>query len=275
MEERERLQKFLARTGLASRREIERWIEAGRIEVDGRPAGLGQKVSGRERITLDGRVLPTRKADPSAAPEVIAYHKPVGEVCSRDDPQGRPTVFEALPRPRQGRWISVGRLDLNTSGLLLFTTDGELAHRLMHPAQEIEREYAVRLLGEVDMPMLERLVEGVELEDGMARFAAIEESGGRGANRWFHVILKEGRNREVRRLWESQGVTVSRLTRVRYGPVILERKLRKGHWRPLLPAELRRLYQSAGLPVPRHIVSSAGGSARPAAAGRRRRAHRR
>ena len=181
----------------------------------------------------------------------ILYHKPAGEICSRDDPDGRPSVFSALPRPPGGRWISVGRLDFNTSGLLLFTTDGELAHRLMHPAQEIEREYAVRVLGTVDLPMLERLIQGVELEDGVARFSAIEESGGSGANRWYHVIIKEGRNREVRRLWESQGVKVSRLTRVRYGPVILERKLRPGKYRSLTFAEQKALYQAAGLKPPK------------------------
>ncbi len=245
----ERLQKVLAQAGLGSRRQIEEWIRAGRIRVDGQPAELGQKVSGRERITVDGRQVGVRAAHKSP-PEVLAYHKPAGEVCSRDDPEGRTTVFTALPRPRQGRWISVGRLDINTSGLLLFTTDGELAHRLMHPAQEIEREYAVRLLGDVDPPMLERLVEGVELEDGPARFLAIEESGGSGANRWFHVVIREGRNREVRRLWESQGLRVSRLARVRFGPIALERGLRKGRWRPLGPRELKQLYQAAGLKPP-------------------------
>ncbi len=245
----ERLQKVLAKAGLGSRRQMEEWIREGRVEVDGKRAELGQKVSENQRIRVDGRRIHLKPSG-GAIPEVIVYHKPLGEVCSRDDPEGRPTVFHNLPRPRQGRWISVGRLDINTSGLLLFTTDGELAHRLMHPSREIEREYAVRLLGEVDMPMLERLVEGVELEDGVARFAAIEESGGSGANRWFHVILKEGRNREVRRLWESQGVRVSRLTRVRYGPVILERKLRKGKSRPLLAEEMKRLYEAAGMEVP-------------------------
>jgi 23S rRNA pseudouridine2605 synthase len=245
----ERLQKVLAKAGLGSRRQMEEWIREGRVEVDGKPAELGQKVSETQRIVVDGRRLHLKPAS-TGAPEVIVYHKPLGEVCSRDDPEGRPTVFYNLPKPRQGRWISVGRLDINTSGLLLFTTDGELAHRLMHPSQEIEREYAVRLLGDVDMPMLERLVEGVELEDGVARFAAVEESGGTGANRWFHVILKEGRNREVRRLWESQGVRVSRLTRVRYGPVILERKLRKGQSRPLLAGEMKKLYEAAGLDAP-------------------------
>jgi 23S rRNA pseudouridine2605 synthase len=245
----ERLQKVLAQAGLGSRRQIEQWISAGRVVVDGKPAELGQKVSGRERISVDGRPVRIVVAG-KVPPEVLAYHKPVGEVCSRADPEGRPTVFEALPRPRQGRWVSVGRLDINTSGLLLFTTDGELANRLMHPSQEIEREYAVRVLGEVDRPMLERLVEGVELEDGMARFVSVTEAGGSGANRWFHVVIKEGRKREVRRLWEAQGVTVSRLTRVRFGPLALERGLRQGRWRPLTPNEQKQLYQAAGLKAP-------------------------
>jgi len=245
----ERLQKVLARAGLGSRRQIEDWIRDGRVVVNGKPAELGQKVSGRERIVVDGRKVHL-KADRPAAPEVLMYHKPAGEICSRSDPEGRPTVFSGLPKPHDGRWISVGRLDINTSGLLLFTTDGELAHRLMHPAQEIEREYAVRLLGEVGMAVLERLIQGVQLEDGLARFTAIEESGGSGANHWYHVIIKEGRNREVRRLWESQGVTVSRLSRVRYGPVILERKLRPGRSRLLSSKELKQLYQAAGLKTP-------------------------
>lgn len=242
----ERLQKVLARTGLGSRRHVEELIRAGRVEVDGRRAELGQKVSGRERIRVDGRDVSV-SAETKTAAEVIAYHKPVGEVCSRNDPQGRATVFGGLPKPHGGRWVSVGRLDINTAGLLLFTTDGELANRLMHPAQEIEREYAVRLLGEVTPAMLERLVEGVQLDDGRARFTAIRDAGGSGANHWYHVILKEGRNREVRRLWETQGVTVSRLMRVRYGPVGLERSLRPGKSRPLTFKELRQLYRAAGL----------------------------
>ncbi|HFD78934.1 MAG TPA: rRNA pseudouridine synthase [Gammaproteobacteria bacterium] len=242
----ERLQKVLARAGLGSRRQVEDWIREGRVQVNGRPAKLGQKVSGRERILVDGRRVRLAESEPVAG-EVIAYHKPVGEVCSRKDPEGRRTVFASLPKPRAGRWISVGRLDINTAGLLLFTTDGELAHRLMHPSQEIEREYAVRILGSVDPAIPERLVQGVELEDGFARFTAVEESGGTGANRWYHVIIKEGRNREVRRLWESQGLTVSRLARVRYGPVILERGLRPGKWRPLSFRERHQLYRAAGL----------------------------
>jgi 23S rRNA pseudouridine2605 synthase len=245
----ERLQKVLAQAGLGSRRQIEQWISAGRVTVDGKPAELGQKVSGRERISVDGRPVRIVAAG-KVLTEVLIYHKPVGEVCSRDDPEGRPTVFEALPRPRQGRWVSVGRLDINTSGLLLFTTDGELANRLMHPSQEIEREYAVRVLGEVDRSLLQRLTDGVELEDGVARFVAVTEAGGGGANRWFHVVIKEGRKREVRRLWESQGVTVSRLTRVRFGPLALERALRQGRWRPLTPNEQKQLYQAAGMKAP-------------------------
>jgi 23S rRNA pseudouridine2605 synthase len=174
----ERLQKVLAQAGLGSRRQIEQWISAGRVLVDGKPAELGQKVTGSERISVDGRPVRIAAAHKSA-PEVLVYHKPVGELCSREDSEGRPTVFEALPRPRHGRWVSVGRLDINTSGLLLFTTDGELANRLMHPSQQVEREYAVRVLGEVSRPMLERLVKGVELEDGMARFMSVDEAGGR------------------------------------------------------------------------------------------------
>jgi len=253
----ERLQKVLARTGLGSRRHVEELIRAGRVQVDGRIAELGQKVGGEERILVDGKPVDIALETP-AVPAVILYHKPVGEVCSRSDPEGRKTVFASLPKLRTGRWISVGRLDISTAGLLLFTTDGELAHRLMHPSQEIEREYAVRLLGEVRADMLERLIKGVELEDGFARFTAIEESGGSGANRWYHVIIKEGRNREVRRLWESQGLTVSRLSRVRYGPIILERGLRPGKSRPLTFAEQQQLYKAAGLKAPGHRRVSPG-----------------
>jgi 23S rRNA pseudouridine2605 synthase len=245
----ERLQKVLAQAGLGSRRQIEQWISAGRVTVDGKAAELGQKVSGRERISVDGKPVRIVAAG-KIPPEVLIYHKPVGEVCSRDDPEGRPTVFEALPRPRQGRWVSVGRLDINTSGLLLFTTDGELANRLMHPAQEVEREYAVRVLGEVDRSLLQRLVDGVELEDGVARFVSVTEAGGGGANRWFHVVIKEGRKREVRRLWESQGVAVSRLTRVRFGPLALERELHQGRWRRLTLHEQKQIYRAAGLKAP-------------------------
>lgn len=242
----ERLQKVLARAGLGSRREIEGWIRAGRIRINGELAELGAQLSGGEAVTLDGKPLAI------AAPEtqrVIAYHKPVGELCTRHDAEGRPTVFDQLPRLNQGRWISVGRLDINTSGLLLLTTDGELANRLMHPAQQLEREYAVRVFGEIDGLILNHLLEGVELEDGPARFLSLRDAGGSGANHWYHVVLGEGRNREVRRLWESQGVQVNRLIRVRYGPIELGRRPPAGKWRELEPAEIAALRAAAGLPA--------------------------
>lgn len=246
--EAQRIQKALATAGLGSRRQIEDWIRAGRIQVNGVPATLGDKIRGSERITLDGRELQlqTRHAET----RVIAYHKPDGEITSRRDPEGRPSVFENLPRLRGSRWIAVGRLDINTVGLLLFTTDGELAHRLMHPGTQIEREYAVRVLGEVNAATLENLRRGVMLEDGEARFESIVDGGGEGANHWYHVTLREGRNREVRRLWESQGVTVSRLLRVRYGPIRLHRDLPRGKSRDLSADEMRDLYAAANLPVP-------------------------
>lgn len=240
----ERLQKLLARLGHGSRREIERWIEDGLITVNGRVATLGDQAGPEDKVTIRGRVVPLKA---SARPRVIAYHKPDGELTTRKDPEGRPTVFEHLPRLRNGRWIAVGRLDYNTSGLLLFTTDGELAARLMHPSTEVEREYAVRVLGEVSPEALRQLTTGVELEDGPARFETLRDAGGAGANHWYHVTLREGRNREVRRLCEAVGLTVSRLTRVRYGPVALGRALRAGRWRDLEPREMGALYQAAGL----------------------------
>ncbi len=244
----ERLQKVLARAGLGSRREIEGWIRAGRIQVNGSVAELGSKITGQETILLDGNPLVITAPD---VVRVIAYHKPIGELATRRDPEGRPTIFDHLPRLQQGRWISVGRLDFNTSGLLLLTNDGELANLLMHPAQELEREYAVRVFGEVDGLILERLLQGVQLDDGMARFTGLRDAGGRGANHWYHVVLAEGRNREVRRLWESQGVQVSRLTRVRYGPVELGRRLPAGSWRDLRTDELQALRAAAGITTPR------------------------
>ncbi|MEM8563987.1 MAG: 23S rRNA pseudouridine(2605) synthase RluB [Pseudomonadota bacterium] len=242
----EKLQKVLARAGLGSRREMERWIEQGRVAVDGKPASLGDRVDERSSITVDGRAV-----DPAPAHKTrcILYHKPTGQVCSRKDPEGRPTVFDRLPRVKSGRWISIGRLDFNTSGLLLFTTDGELANALMHPSSNIEREYMVRVMGRVDMGMLERMVEGVMLDDGMARFTDITDAGGEGINHWFYVVLMEGRNREVRRLWESQGVTVSRLKRVRYGDVVIPSKVKQGQWIELQRAEVKSLYRQAGLPM--------------------------
>lgn len=242
----EKLQKVLARIGLGSRREMERWIQEGRIAVEGKVAKLGDRVDERSRLSLDGRPL-----NPAPAQETrsILYHKPTGEVCSRKDPQGRRTVFERLPKLKSGRWISIGRLDYNTSGLLLFTTDGDLANTLMHPSSNIEREYMVRVMGEVNEEMLQRLVDGVMLDDGMARFTDIQDGGGDGINRWYYVVLMEGRNREVRRLWESQGLTVSRLKRVRYGEVFIPSKVKQGQWVELAPKEIKSLYRMADLPV--------------------------
>jgi len=244
----ERLQKVLARAGLGSRRQIEDWIRAGRITVNDQPAELGRSVTDRDRIKVDGR--PVTLATTGQVPRTMAYHKPAGELTTRKDEAGRPTVFDKLPRIRNGRWISIGRLDFNTSGLLLVTTDGELAHRLMHPSWEIEREYAVRILGKVDEQVLQRLQEGVMLEDGMAAFSSIREAGGQGANHWYHVIVREGRNREVRRLWESQGVQVSRLIRVRYGPVSLPGELRAGRFRDLPHKDIKALYAAVRLSAP-------------------------
>ena len=240
----EKLQKVLARTGLGSRREMERWIEAGRVAVNGKVATLGDRVDGSARLTVDGRTL-----DPAPVEETrcILYHKPPGEVCSRSDPEGRRTVFERLPKLKSGRWISIGRLDFNTSGLLLFTTDGELANALMHPSSNIEREYMVRVMGEVQADMLQRMLEGVMLDDGVARFTDIQDGGGDGINRWYYVVLMEGRNREVRRLWESQGLTVSRLKRVRYGEVFIPSRVKQGQWTELEAKEVKSLYTMGGM----------------------------
>ena len=242
----QKLQKVLANLGLGSRRKMERWIEEGRVTVDGSVATLGDRVHAGQALRLDGKPL---EVDAAEQVRMLLYHKPVREVCSRDDPEGRKTVFERLPKLKSGRWISVGRLDFNTSGVLLFTTDGALANALMHPSSAIEREYLVRVMGRVDEPMLERLKDGVELDDGPARFSDIQEGGGDGINRFFYVVLMEGRNREVRRLWESQGTTVSRLKRVRYGEVFLPSKLKKGQWLELPQRDVDVIYQMAGLPT--------------------------
>lgn len=250
-EKGEKLQKALAHLGLGSRRQIEQWIEAGRLTIDGKQARLGDRVRTGQAVRLDGKPVALEEAP---AVRVLLYHKPLREVCSRNDPEGRKTVFERLPRLKSGRWISVGRLDFNTSGVLLFTTDGELAHALMHPSAAIEREYLVRVMGSVDDAMLERLKAGVQLDDGPARFSDIQEGGGDGINRFFYVVLMEGRNREVRRLWESQGLTVSRLKRVRYGEVFMPSKLKQGQWLELPQRDVDVIYQMAGLPA-REVAS--------------------
>jgi len=243
----EKLQKVLARLGMASRRDVEKWISEGRVKVNGAVASLGQRVDSHDAIAVDGRLL-KREEVSEVVRRVLIYNKPDGEICTRNDPEGRPTVFDRLPRPKEGRWINIGRLDINTTGLLLFTTDGELANRLMHPSYEMDREYAVRVRGEVDDEMIERLKTGVMLEDGPARFTDIQEApGGEGFNHWYHCVVMEGRNREVRRLWESQGLVVSRLKRVRFGPVFMTSDLPMGRWREMSQTEVDILSQEVGL----------------------------
>lgn len=237
---RERLQKMLARVGIGSRRQIEQWMLEGRITINSVKAQLGDHISLSDVVKLDGRKVPL-KAKEEVLRRVLIYHKPVGEVCTRRDPESRPTIFDHLPKLKNERWINVGRLDINTTGLLLLTNDGEWANRLMHPKMGLDREYAVRVLGKVPDEALERLKKGVILEDGPAKFESILDAGGEGANHWYHVVLREGRYREVRRLWESQGFQISRLIRIRFGPVTLPRNLRAGRAREMEPVELLHL----------------------------------
>ncbi|MFA5626854.1 MAG: pseudouridine synthase [Thiohalomonadaceae bacterium] len=241
-----RLQKVLARAGLGSRRELEQRIIDGRVSINGKPVKLGDQVSPGDVVRLDGRII---AQDSLQGPErrVLVYHKQAGEVCTRSDPEKRPTIFDRLPVLRHGRWVAVGRLDINTTGIILLTTDGDLANRLMHPSSQVEREYAVRVFGEVRPEIIQNLLAGVMLDDGEAGFDSIVAAGGEGANHWYHVTLREGRNREVRRLWESQGVTVSRLIRVRYGPIHLGRQLRLGRYEDLTGEPLQALLQIVGL----------------------------
>lgn len=243
----ERLQKLLANAGLGSRRQLEGLIEAGRVKVNGAVAKLGDRASAEDRIEVDGRPVGSRRLVSNQRFAII-YNKPEGQVVTRHDPEGRDTVFAHLPRLPAGRWVAVGRLDVNSAGLLLFTSDGELANRLMHPRNRVDREYAVRVNGEVTEAMVRRLVEGVELEDGPARFEDVVDAGGEGRNHWFHLVIMEGRKREVRRLWEAVGATVSRLKRVRYGPIILDSRVKAGGWRELEPDERRALLEVVGLP---------------------------
>ena len=243
----ERLQKVLANQGIASRRTIESWIEAGRIKVNGKVAELGCRINPDDKILLDNKPLKTKQT--ANRTRVIIYHKPVGEISSRHDPEGRETVYQNLPKIKGARWISIGRLDLNTSGLLLFTTNGELANRLMHPSYEMERIYAVRVFGEVSDEALSKLLTGVELEDGMARFDNIDDAGGSGLNHWYHVTLREGRNREVRRLWEAVGCQVSRLMRIKYAGIEMPSRLAQGRWQELQAKEVGMLLKAVGMEI--------------------------
>lgn len=248
----EKLQKVLARAGIGSRREMEKLIGTNRVTVNGKIAHVGDRVQPRDRILVDGHPI-ALKVSEDRSTRVLIYNKPEGEICTVRDPEGRPTVFARLPKLKGERWIAVGRLDYNTSGLLLFTTDGELANALMHPSANIDREYLCRVLGEVSEQTLTQLREGVMLDDGMARFTDITSGGGEGANRWYYVCLMEGRNREVRRLWESQNLKVNRLKRVRYGPVFLPSRLKQGQWQDMPAEMILALYEMTGLKAPANI----------------------
>jgi len=239
----EKLQKVLARAGFGT---MESWISSGRVKVNGIIASLGDRVSASDKILVDGKKLAANTAV-EVPQRVLLYNKPLGEICTRNDPEGRKTVFDKLPELHHARWVAVGRLDINTSGLLLFTTDGELANALMHPSAQIEREYAVRVLGEVTPEMIETMHKGVQLEDGLASFTDIQYFAGEGSNHWYHVVILEGRNREVRRLWESQGVKVSRLKRVRFGNIFIPSQITVGRFCELGGKEIKDLYRTAGL----------------------------
>lgn len=243
-----KLHKVLADVGMGSRRDMEDLIIQGRVSVNGLPAHIGQRIGPTDQVRINGKQV-HRKIQ-TKPPRVILYHKPSGEIVSQSDPEGRPTVFDRLPKPRQGRWIAVGRLDFNTEGLLLFTTSGELANRLMHPRYGIEREYAVRILGELSQENTAQLKTGITLDDGQAKFLRLSMGGGDGANRWYHVALTEGRNREVRRMFEAVGHTVSRLLRTRYGMFLLPPRLRRGKWEEIEAGGIYNLMKSVGLKMP-------------------------
>lgn len=244
----ERLHKLLAQSGIGSRREMEELIAAGRISVNGETASVGQTASAGDRVKVNGKLVQLRFSD--RLPRVILYHKPEGEIVSRNDPEHRPNVFTSMPRMSAGRWVAVGRLDFNTSGLLLLTTSGDLANRLMHPRYQLVREYAVRILGELSDEVRRRLLDGIDLDDGPAQFASFQEAGGEGANRWYRVSLHEGRNREVRRMFEAVGVVVSRLMRVRYGPFALPPGLKRGQVLELSEADVKKLLADFGMANP-------------------------
>ena len=249
----EKIQKILARRGVGSRRAMEKAIVEGRIYINGHQAGLGDRAFDQDKIEVDGQLVENR----AAPTRVILYNKPEGQICTRKDEKGRETVFSNLPKLNNQRWINVGRLDINTSGLLLFTTDGELANKLMHPSSNIDREYLVRVFGEGTQEHISAMLKGVKLEDGMAKFSDIVEGDNDdGLNKWYTVCLMEGRNREVRRLWESQGLKVNRLKRVRYGPIFMPSYVRSGQWVDLSSSEIKTLYKSCGIPIPNISVRS-------------------
>lgn len=234
-----KLQKLLAQKGLGSRREMEVLIASGEVSVNGKTAVVGDRVGPEDVVRIGKRVIRLNLEE--SLPRILLYHKPEGEIVSRHDPQGRPSVFDKLPHLRSSKWVAIGRLDFNTSGLLIFTTDGALANRLMHPRFEVEREYAVRILGELTSEQMTQLTTGVELADGQAAFSYLVGQGGEGVNHWYRVILKEGKNREVRRMFEAIGLTVSRLMRVRFGPVNLPPRIKRGQWLELEEKEIMRL----------------------------------
>ena len=244
----ERLQKVLAASGVGSRREMEDWINNGWVQVNGRVAQLGEKITPDDQVIVKGTPIKLKWAD--RVPRIILYYKQEGEIVSRDDPQGRVSIFDRLPQAASSRWVTIGRLDINTSGLLILTTSGELVQRFAHPSFEVEREYAVRVLGELTPEQMNALSVGVELEDGLAKVERIYEQGGEGVNKWYNVIIKEGRNREVRRLFESQGLTVSRLVRVGFGPIGLPNRLKRGQFYELNQMEVANIMKWANMPLP-------------------------
>ncbi len=256
----ERLQKALASAGLGSRREMEEWIAQGRVQVNGETATIGSKVGPRDVVKVSGRRVYLRFED-TRRTRILIYHKSEGEIVSRDDPKGRATVFDALPKLRGAKWISIGRLDYNTDGLMIFTTSGELANQLMHPRFEVEREYAVRILGELSDEQIRQLLDGVELDDGPAQLQSCFRAGGEGVNRWYRVVIKEGRKREVRRIFEHLGFTVSRLTRIRFGPIVLPPQLKRGQKTELDDDLVARVLEWAGMPAgPRRRTRGVPGS---------------
>jgi 23S rRNA pseudouridine2605 synthase len=246
----ERLQKVLAQAGIGSRREMEAWIESGRVTVNGTVAKLGMRVSEGDKVQVDGRNIRLELQEEQAMPRILLYHKQEGEIVSRDDPKERANVFDALPKLRGQKWIAIGRLDFNTSGLLIFTTSGELANRLMHPRFEVEREYAVRVQGAMTLDQMHQMTkDGIELEDGLVRFEQLTDEGGEGYNHWYRLVLKEGRNRVVRRTFEALGLPVSRLMRVRFGIINLPPRIKRGMMAELGEGEVRKILEWVGLPV--------------------------